>query len=67
VPPGIEHFGQDTVRGKLIADACVHALLVLLLIAGFWYVELVGGGDLLRLDAQHLVLVGGETMADGQV
>jgi hypothetical protein len=71
VPLRIEHFGPDTGRGHLTADACVHALLVFLhvlpvvLVVGFW--EVVGGGDLLRLEAQHLVQVGGENTGDGHV
>jgi hypothetical protein len=46
VPPRSEHVGQDTGRGTLIADACVHAPLVLPLVAGFWNVDLVRGSDL---------------------
>ena len=31
------------------------------------FLEVVGGGDLMCLDAQHVVLVGGENMGDGHV
>ena len=64
----IEHLGPDTGRDTLTADAGVHALLVFrLFVVGVENVEVVDGGDLVRLDAQRLVQVGGENMADGHI